>query len=212
VTARRVVLWRHGRTAWNAESRFQGTTDVPLDEVGIAQAERAARDLATLAPARIVASDLSRARVTAEKLGELVGLPVETDPALRETYAGRWQGLVRDEIIATDGVHFRRWLSGDDVPAGDGETRTDVSVRVSDAVLRHADLLPPGGTLVVASHGGAIRAGIGTLLHLPQEHWTALGGLVNCAWSVLEELADGRWRLTEHNARSLPEDVFGDES
>ena len=40
----------------------------------------------------------------------------------------------------------------------------------------------------------------------------ALGGLVNCAWSVLEELADGRWRLTEHNARSLPEDVFGDES
>ena len=58
MTARRVVLWRHGRTAWNAESRFQGTTDVPLDEVGIAQAERAARDLATLAPARIVASDL----------------------------------------------------------------------------------------------------------------------------------------------------------
>lgn len=212
MSARRVVLWRHGRTAWNAESRFQGTTDVPLDEVGVAQAERAARDLATLAPDRIVASDLERARVTAETLGALVGLPVETDPDLRETYAGRWQGLVRDEIIATDGVHFRRWLSGDDVPAGDGETRTEVSVRVSGAIRRHADLLPPGGTLVVASHGGAIRAGIGTLLALPQEHWTALGGLVNCAWSVLEELADGRWRLTEHNARSLPEDVFGDES
>ena len=81
MTARRVVLWRHGRTAWNAESRVQGTTDVPLDEVGVAQAERAARDLATLAPARIVSSDLARARVTAEKLGEIVGLPVETDPA-----------------------------------------------------------------------------------------------------------------------------------
>src|SRR5512141_1224314 len=98
--SRRVVLWRHGRTAWNAETRFQGTTDVALDEVGVAQAERAARDLATLAPYRIVSSDLERARVTAETLAAMVGLTVETDPALRETYAGTWQGLTRDEIVA----------------------------------------------------------------------------------------------------------------
>lgn len=211
MSGRRVVLWRHGRTAWNAESRFQGTTDVPLDEVGVAQAERAARDLATLSPDLLVSSDLERARVTAEALGAIVGLEVSTDPALRETFAGSWQGLVRDDIIAADGDAFRRWASGEDVRPGGGELRSEVAARVTGAVLQHAALLPEGGTLVVASHGGAIRACLGTLLGLPHEHWPVLGGLVNCAWSVLEEMPGGRWRLLEHNARSLPEDVQGDE-
>jgi probable phosphoglycerate mutase len=210
--SRRVVLWRHGRTAWNAESRFQGTTDVALDDVGVAQAERAARDLATLAPHRIVSSDLLRARATAETLAGMVGLPVETDPDLRETYAGSWQGLTRDEILAADGAAWHRWIAGDDVRPGGGETRSEVAARVSAAVLRHAEGLPAGGTLVVASHGGAVRAGLGRLLGLPLDHWTVLGGLVNCAWSVLEEQPDGRWRLVEHNARSLPEEVIGDEA
>ena len=65
---------------------------------------------------------------------------------------------------------------------------------------------------MVATHGGAAAPGIGRLLGLPVEHWTVLGGLVNCAWSVLEEQPDGRWRLVEHNARSLPEEVVGDEA
>jgi broad specificity phosphatase PhoE len=212
MSGRRVVLWRHGRTTWNAESRFQGTTDVPLDAVGVAQAERAARDLATLEPDLIVASDLERAHVTAETLGGMTGLDVVTDPALRETYAGTWQGLVRAEILAADGETFRRWLDGEDVRPGGGETRGEVADRVTSAVLRHLDGVPPGGLLVVASHGGALRCCIGTLLGLPLEHWAALGGLVNCAWSVLEELPGGRWRLLEHNARSLPEEVVGDES
>jgi len=210
--ARRVVLWRHGRTEWNAEARFQGTTDVPLDPVGVAQAERAARDLATLRPDRIVSSDLRRARDTAEALASLAGLSVSTDPDLRETFAGSWQGLLRDEIIARDGDLFARWASGEDVRPGGGESRLEVAARVSGSVRRHLDQVPPGGTLVVATHGGAARAGIGSLLGLPIEHWTVLGGLVNCAWSVLEELPDGRWRLVEHNARSLPEDVEGDEA
>ncbi|HSN07100.1 MAG TPA: histidine phosphatase family protein [Candidatus Angelobacter sp.] len=212
MTARRVVLWRHGRTTWNAESRFQGTTDVPLDDVGLAQAERAAHDLATLSPYRIVSSDLQRARATAEVLAAVVGLEVEVDPDLRETYAGSWQGLLREEILATDGDTLRRWLNGDDVRPGGGETRTEVAARVSGAVLRHVAELPTGGTLVIASHGGAVRSCIGTLLGLPVEHWAALGGLVNCAWSVLEEQPGNRWRLVEHNARSLPEEVVGDES
>jgi len=212
MSPRRVVLWRHGRTAWNAESRFQGSTDVPLDDVGLAQAERAARDLATLSPYRIVSSDLQRALATAETLAAMVGLDVTTDPDLRETYAGTWQGLVRDEIVAADPDTWRRWIAGDDVRPGGGETRTEVASRVSGAVLRHVDGLPLGATLVVASHGGAVRSCIGTLLGLPVEHWTALGGLVNCAWSVLEEQPDGRWRLVEHNARSLPEEVVGDEA
>ncbi|MBI1378621.1 MAG: histidine phosphatase family protein [Frankiales bacterium] len=212
MSSRRVILWRHGRTAWNSEMRFQGGTDVPLDDVGVAQAERAARDLATLRPDRIVASDLERARATAQALADLVGLEVSTDPAFRETYAGTWQGLLRHEIIALDPEVYAAWSAGADVRPGGGESRTEVAARVSDGVRRHAARLPEGGLLVIATHGGAARSGIGELLGLPVEHWAALGGLVNCAWSVLEELPLGGWRLAEHNARSLPEEPVGDEA
>ena len=66
MTSRRIILWRHGRTAWNAERRFQGQTDIPLDDTGMAQAARAAKVLARLHPNRIHSSDLSRARATAD--------------------------------------------------------------------------------------------------------------------------------------------------
>ena len=212
MSGRRVVLWRHGRTEWNATARFQGQIDVPLDEVGVLQADRAARDLATLNPNIIVSSDLDRARTTAQALAEKVNLTVTTDPALRETFAGEWQGLTRQEIIDRDGDDFYNWINGEDIKPGGGESRAEVAHRVADAVRRHLEQLPAEGTLVVATHGGAARAGIGELLGLPIEYWASLGGLVNCAWSVLEEQRDGRWRLVEHNARSLPEDVIGDET
>jgi probable phosphoglycerate mutase len=212
MSGRRVVLWRHGRTEWNATARFQGQIDVPLDEVGVLQADRAARDLATLNPHVIVSSDLDRARSTAQALADRVGLAVVTDQALRETFAGDWQGLTRQEIVDRDGDDFYRWINGEDVKPGGGESRAEVAHRVAAAVRRHVESLPANGTLVVATHGGAARAGIGELLGLPIEYWASLGGLVNCAWSVLEEQRDGRWRLVEHNARSLPEEVIGDES
>ena len=60
MTSRRIILWRHGRTAWNAERRFQGQTDIPLDDTGLAQASRAAKVLARLHPHRIHSSDLMK--------------------------------------------------------------------------------------------------------------------------------------------------------
>ena len=73
---RRVIIWRHGRTEWNLAGRVQGQTDVPLDEVGREQARSAAARLASLQPTRIVTSDLSRARDTADELGRLAGVEV----------------------------------------------------------------------------------------------------------------------------------------
>lgn len=105
---RRVILWRHGQTAWNVERRFQGTTDVELTETGVAQARRAARLLASLQPDAIVSSDLSRAANTAAELVALTGLQVTHDEALRETYAGLWQGLTHDEIIMRPRRRVRR--------------------------------------------------------------------------------------------------------
>jgi probable phosphoglycerate mutase len=70
--------------------------------------------------------------------------------------------------------------------------------------------LSDGGLAVLVSHGGTIRSTLGRLLELPVAHWRVLGGLANCRWSVLEE-GRGGWRLTEHNAGSLPEPVLGDD-
>jgi glucosyl-3-phosphoglycerate phosphatase len=214
VTSRRIIFWRHGRTSWNAERRFQGQTDIPLDDTGLAQAARAAKVLARLHPHRIRSSDLSRARATADALAGITGLAVTDDVDLRETYAGEWQGLTRTELEERFGADLQQWAAGAEIRPGGGETRSEVAARMVAAVDRDLADLAPGETLVVATHGGAARAAIGALLGLPIEHWAALGVLANCAWSVLEENTSAhgpRWRLQEYNAGSLPVTALADD-
>ncbi|CAK7284632.1 Glucosyl-3-phosphoglycerate phosphatase [Streptomyces misionensis JCM 4497] len=208
---RRIILWRHGQTSWNVERRFQGSTDVPLTETGVGQARRAARLLASLRPDAIVSSDLARAVDTAAELAALTGLDVVREEGLRETYAGVWQGLTHEEIIARHGDEYAAWKRGEAVRRGGGELETEVADRAAPVVLRHAEKLPVDGTLVVVSHGGTIRTTIGRLLGLEAHSWESLGGLTNCCWSVLGEGVRG-WRLLEHNAGTLPEPVLGDDT
>jgi probable phosphoglycerate mutase len=211
---RHIVFWRHGRTAWNAERRFQGQTDVPLDETGLTQAARAATSLARMRPHRIISSDLSRARATAEALAGLTGLTVDEDIALRETFAGEWQGLTRTELEERFGAELADWSAGSEIRPGGGETRREVADRMVSSIDRALADVPPGQTLVVATHGGSARAAIGALLGLPIEHWAALGVLANCAWSVLEENASERgprWRLQDYIAGSLPVTALADD-
>ncbi|WP_326795874.1 histidine phosphatase family protein [Streptomyces sp. NBC_01808] len=208
---RRIVLWRHGQTAWNLERRFQGQTDIELTEAGVLQARRAARLLAALRPDAMICSDLLRTRATAAELASLTNLEVTYDSALRETYAGVWQGLTHEEIIAEHGEQYAAWKRGEPVRRGGGELETEVADRAAPVVLGHADKLSDSGTLVVVSHGGTIRTTIGRLLGIEPRNWEALGGLSNCSWSVLGESVRG-WRLLEHNAGSLPEPVLGDDT
>ena len=206
---------RHGRTAWNDAGRFQGQTDIPLDDHGVEQARRAAAHLVDLAPHAIIVSDLQRARATAAPLTELTGLTAVIDADLRETWAGEWEGLTHVEIRERYGDALDRWSTGADLRPGGGETRLEVALRVRRAVDRALESLPSGGTLVVVTHGGAARAGICSFLGLPPENWGALGVLANCSWSVLVESGtyEGsiRWRLMEYNARSLPTAAVGDD-
>ncbi len=191
---------------------------MPLDEVGLDQVRRAAQTLVGLKPAKIVSSDLERARVTAESLANLVGLSVQLDPDLRETYAGVWQGLTRTEIIERFPAEFAAWGGDSDIRPGGGETRLEVADRVTRAISRALAEVPENGTLVVASHGGALRAALGRLLGLDPAQWAALGVLANAQWSVLTELDELtprpvglNWRLQEYNAGSLPEPAMGDD-
>jgi len=195
----KLVLWRHGQTRWNAERRFQGQSDVRLDAIGDQQAQRAARLLASLRPYAIYSSDLMRAVGTADRLAELTGVAVRLDKDLRERHGGSWEGLTDVEIRTRYPAAYAAWIPPD------GEPVATVAERAADAFERVADSLAAGALAVVVSHGAAISLGISRLLGLP-ENARVLGGLDNCAWSVLGRRA-GRWRLLEHNVGTLPEPV-----
>lgn len=205
--SRRIVLWRHGRTEWNEAGRFQGQTDVPLDSAGLQQAREAAARLAALEPGLLISSDLGRARATSGALAALTGLDVELDSRLRETFAGSWQGMTNAEIRASFPDEYVKWRGGDPVlRVGGGESRQEVAQRVVEAVEDAAKRLDDDGLAVLTSHGGAARLGIASLIGMPLERFTNVGGLSNCSWSILRE-GDHGWTLVEHNAGTLPTPV-----
>jgi probable phosphoglycerate mutase len=204
---RRIVLWRHGRTEWNATGRFQGQTDISLDEVGREQADGAARRLASLQPERLVSSDLHRARDTMAALATLTGLEIDLDVRLRETFAGDWQGLTGAEISSRYPEEYKSWRAGDPLlRVGGGETRQEVAERMAAAVRDVAARLSDDGLAVLTTHGGAARLGIAALIGMPLERFTNIGGLSNTSWSMLRDTDQG-WVLVEHNAGTLPTPV-----
>jgi glucosyl-3-phosphoglycerate phosphatase len=210
VGTRTVLVWRHGQTAWNSQRRFQGQLDIPLDDVGREQAARAATLLAGFAPSAIVSSDLVRARDTAQALSDVTGLPVATDPRLREIDVGMWQGLTFDEVSERFPVEAAAWRDGGDGRRGGGESLVEVGARGVAAVDEALLDLASDGTLVVVTHGAAGRAIVASMIGLPTPSWRALGSLANCCWSLMGESESG-WRLFDHNAGSVPQAVIGDD-
>jgi broad specificity phosphatase PhoE len=164
------LLVRHAQSTWNAEQRWQGQADSPLSPLGERQAAAAAAAVASLGPDRVLASDLSRARRTAELLAP-PGLVVEADPVWRERNAGEWTGLTRVEIEE----RYPGWLD---------EHRRPPGYEHDDAVLARAlpglealvlDPVAAGSTVLIVTHGGLI----GTLerhLHAPWVRVPNLGG------------------------------------
>ena len=209
--SRRIVLWRHGRTEWNASGRFQGQTDIDLDQIGRAQAWESARRLAALEPDLLISSDLRRTRDTIAALAEITGKRVQLDIRLRETFAGEWQGLTGAEIASRYPEEYKAWRAGDPLlKVGGGETRQDVAERMAAAVRDIAARLADDGLAVLTSHGGAARLGIAALIGMPLERFTNIGGLSNGSWSMLRDTDQG-WVLVEHNAGTLPTPVVIEE-
>lgn len=189
-----LVLLRHGRTAWNAQRRFQGQLDPPLDEVGRMQVYEVAPMIAALRPDMLVSSDLARAWQTAESIGAAVGLPVLPDARLRERSLGHWEGLTRDEVEAKYPDEFADWAAGRDVSRRGGESREQVAERALAAVRE----LPADGTIVLVTHSATAMALATALLGLAQ-HLHVFGPLANCHWSELFTEPDGSWRVRAHN-------------
>jgi len=194
------VLLRHGRTAWNDERRAQGHTDVPLDDVGHAQATAAAPVLAALRPVAVWTSDLTRARQTAAYIERATGRTAVADPRLREYDLGERTGLTMPEYAASFPDEYAAFRQGRYEVVPGGESTAAVTARVT-AVLREAlATLGAGECGVVVSHGGALKVSLADLLGWPGELAATVRGLDNCGWAVLEDTgAGGALRLAAYN-------------
>jgi broad specificity phosphatase PhoE len=155
VPATRILLARHGETDWNHIGRWQGHADPPLNELGRRQAAGLAERLSHEGISAIYTSDLQRASETARVVAERLDVPVVEDAALREIDVGSWSGLTRDEVAERFPDGFARWRAGE--IGHDGETRDELTERVVGAVERIAGM-HSGETILVVTHGGAIRA------------------------------------------------------
>jgi broad specificity phosphatase PhoE len=203
---RRLVLVRHGRTAWNLEGRAQGHTDVGIDETGRDQARAMAPYVAQMAPVALWSSDLARARETAAFVGAETGLEVTFDPRLREFDVGERAGLTTAEFAEQFPVAYSAWQAGHITGGVPGaETPQQVIDRMVAALAEIWGTIPEEGTGVVISHGACLKVCLVAFLGWPEEVGGSLRGLDNCGWIVLEEEGAGRGiRLASYNETAHP--------
>lgn len=164
---KRLILVRHGETEWNANSVLQGQADIELSDKGQAQARALAAIVARWKIDRAVCSDLKRTRQTSALLGHA---HAHTDATWREADLGEWTGRDANELMKTSGDHYRAWREGRQGPPG-GEDFATFSQRIGRAL---APLHEIDGTVLVVTHGGAIRAALALLINLTPERIIAV--------------------------------------
>lgn len=202
MTAGRIIIWRHGETDWNVDSRFQGRTDIALNARGRAQVAAAAPALAKLAPNRVLSSDLVRALDTARAVTALTGQRLVVDPRFAEIDVGSWAGLTLDQIAELEPDRVARLRAGEDVRRSvTGETVAEAATRFAQALGEYAEQAADGATLLVAAHGLVARTGSGAFLGMDPAATALLSGMDNAGWLIMDRRAPG-WRLTAYNHRA----------
>ena len=143
-----IYLIRHGETDWNVERKIQGQTDIPLNSNGKKQAEEAANEIANLKIDRIISSDLSRAKETAEIINQKVGAEITYEKRLREVNYGDFEGIQIDKFTDKD------WVIFNETPEKiKGESRQQVYNRVKSFI----DEIKDDENVLVVTHGGSLR-------------------------------------------------------
>src|SRR2546428_6361146 len=152
----RLILVRHGETMYNAQRRYTGQSDIPLNTLGERQAAALGESLATDRFDVIVTSDLERTRVTAEAIAHIHGLAIREDIDLRELAFGEWEGYTYDEVLARDAKLVAQWRSDPATyaPPG-GETVSQLRDGCSHA-LRNWQTQYPEASVLWVTHGGLI--------------------------------------------------------
>lgn len=206
----RCCIVRHGETAWNADHRLQGHQDIPLNELGLAQAEAAGRYLLQRHQqtpfAAIMSSDLIRARQTADAVGQALGLAVCTNPALRERYYGQFEGQTPAEAESQSPADYAELVARADLAAmpGTAEPLQAMADRIERCLTGLAQAHPEG-SVVIVTHGGVLdilyRLAMGRALTGPRD-----APIPNAGLNWLDVAADAQglrwtmvaWGETEH--------------
>jgi probable phosphoglycerate mutase len=213
-TPTRIVLIRHGETAWNAERRLQGHLDIDLNEEGQRQARALAASLADEHFDVLVSSDLARASQTAKALGDARGQPLYMDGRLRERCYGGFEGLLYADIAELFPQEFAAWQARDvdaQLPPGKNcaETFREFYDRVTSAVLGWA-LDNPGKSLAIVAHGGVLeciyRAALGLPLETPRD-FKVLNASINRFTVRDGKLELVSWGEVEHLRPALLDDI-----
>ena len=150
------ALLRHGQTPMSVQKRYAGRTDAPLTEVGVQQAAAAAKRLASASLGVIVTSPLLRTVQTAQAVAAVTGAAVVTDDGFRETDFGAWEGLTFAEVRERWPAEMSAWLADPEVAPPGGESFTDVSARVTEALDRVL-AARAGQTVLIVSHVTPIK-------------------------------------------------------
>ena len=199
----RILAIRHGETAWNVDTRLQGHLDIPLNEVGLRQAQHLAQALLQRETIdAIYASDLSRAHTTAQAIAQALGLTVKIHPGLRERHFGAFQGRTYAEIEAELpelAWHWRK-RKPDWTPPEGGESlitlRERIVATVDELAAQH-----PGQQVVMVAHGGVLdilyRAATHLELQAPRT-WQLTNTSVNRLLWTPQGLSLVGWGDTTH--------------
>ena len=170
-----IYLIRHGQTAWNKEEIFRGRTDVPLNAIGMREAELAGEYLKDKEIHVIYSSPLSRAWQTAQKIAQFHNLEVQPLNGIIDMSFGRWEGHSLQEIQKNDGELYRQWREEPHrVRIPDGESLDEVRIRTM-AALEEMIQLHPEKTLVLVSHRVITKVLICGILGIDNSHFWQIG-------------------------------------
>lgn len=191
-----IILLRHGATEYNAQGRLQGSLDVPIGDLGRAQAKAAADALVAQygAPDLLLTSPLARASQTADVLGEAAGVNVVADARLTQRSYGEWEGLTWDEVRSRWPLEYERRMAGLDPRIQGWDASAAVGARVAAALDEACE---EHERVVAVSHGSAIMLGTLALLGL-DAYSPVLGRLDHGRWNVLRRRATGEWSLERY--------------
>jgi probable phosphoglycerate mutase len=199
----RIILVRHGQTAWNREERFRGHADIPLDETGFAQAEAVAKRIAIQwKPDLIYAGPLARTIQTAEPTARYFNLPVLVEPGLIDADCGNWQGFSPDEVRAKWPAEYEKYLQSPlafQFPGGESleAARLRTFQRVTELSNAH-----PGQTVMLVSHTALNRLILLSVLGMDSSgFWKMCQD--TCAINVLE-IENGSFTLSLLNETTHP--------
>ncbi len=192
----RLILVRHGQTEWNRLRRYQGQSDIELNETGIIQAQLAAKRLANERIDSIYCSDLKRARQTAEIIASKHQMidAIHKSPLLREMNFGDYEGHTFDQMDPKFQLIFSAdptWRSsGPNVRSPNGESIADLAARVKQFTRKMLSKHAPDETIIIAAHGGPLQVLICQLLEIGLDHWWQIR-LSGASISIIETYPQG---------------------